>query len=447
MAIDQSFRRTTSLQSTDAISFDQDNGAGGVRDRKMVMSDFASELFRLAQPVEHRVELGTNEPTDDDSAILIARAVTADSSFSHGIRDETTFNTPTDGAYASFDAIPKVSGATAYNHLHGFQARPNYSGSTSIGAVSGFTHQITHGGSGTIALAHGVKISDALGDGPITNQYGIWIDNLTRGSSNIAIYSQCTGPSYLAGTLQVAGLVSMGTAPRITAAGFTTYGSILSHNTTGDFLSNPNLTIINGVLDFKSSSGATIRASYAGQGVSIQTGGSTERLNVSSAGVTRPGADNTQTLGSASYRWSEVFAGTGTINTSDEREKQDVADIDPRVLRAWGRVKFQQFRWRDSVQKKGEGARIHFGVIAQRVKEAFEAEGLDPFAYGLLCYDEWGAQPERWSEPVLDDDGNVVVESALIAPALAAGNRYGVRYEEALALECAYLRARLDGLL
>ena len=65
------------------------------------------------------------------------------------------------------------------------------------------------------------------------------------------------------------------------------------------------------------------------------------------------------------------------------------------MLYLWhGRVEYVQFRFNDAVEKEGDGARWHFGVIAQRVKAAFEAEGLDPFAFGILCYDEWGERTE-----------------------------------------------------
>lgn len=145
-----------------------------------------------------------------------------------------------------------------------------------------------------------------------------------------------------------------------------------------------------------------------------------------------PGADNTISCGSGSIRWSVIYAGTGTINTSDENYKQDIDEIDPAVLRAWGKVKYCSYRFKDAVEEKGSSARIHFGVIAQQVKAAFESEGLDPFKYGILCYDEWESIQE-----VRDEDGN------LIRSAMSAGSRYGVRYEEALALECAYLRSKL----
>ena len=156
-------------------------------------------------------------------------------------------------------------------------------------------------------------------------------------------------------------------------------------------------------------------------------------------------------LGNASNLWKEIFCANATINTSDERLKQDIEDIDEAVFRAWEKVDFKQFRFKDSVNIKGENARIHFGVIAQRVKEAFESEGLDGFKYGLLCYDEW--EDEFEDEEVVDkpteydEDGNETVpakthiEKKLVR---AAGNAYGIRYGEALALECAYQRWKLE---
>ncbi len=83
---------------------------------------------------------------------------------------------------------------------------------------------------------------------------------------------------------------------------------------------------------------------------------------------------------------------------------------------------------------------------------AFASEGLDAARYGLLCHDEWDDEYEDVEvidEPESTDaDGNVIpakthIEHRLITP---AGDRYGIRYGEALALECAYQRWRLDRL-
>jgi hypothetical protein len=122
--------------------------------------------------------------------------------------------------------------------------------------------------------------------------------------------------------------------------------------------------------------------------------------------------DNSISLGTATRRWSVVYAGTGTINTSDLRDKQDIellSESEKRVAIALKKL-VKKFKFKDAIAKKGDAARIHVGVIAQEVAQAFDAEGLDPNRYGILCYDEWEAAEDQ-----------------------PAGNRYGVRYEELLA--------------
>lgn len=156
---------------------------------------------------------------------------------------------------------------------------------------------------------------------------------------------------------------------------------------------------------------------YAGEGggsgiFRVYTGG-TERFRIDNAsGHTTSGADNTQTLGSASKRWSVVYAGTGTINTSDKNEKQDIASLDAAELATASAIKglIKKFRFKDAVSTKGDAARVHVGVIAQEVKSAFDANGLDVSQYGIFCSDTW-TDEETGEEKT----------------------RLGVRYEELLA--------------
>jgi len=200
--------------------------------------------------------------------------------------------------------------------------------------------------------------------------------------------------------------------------------------------------------------GITPQSSASHDYLSASFNSFTSPLWASGSASFSPGDDNLKTLGRASFRWSTVYAATGTINTSDERTKQQIQPVDDAVLRAWGKVNYTQFKFNDAVENKGAGARWHFGLIAQRVKEAFESEGLDAFDYGLLCYDEW--EDEIVEHPAIpakpasyDSDGNLVKpavegKEAWTQVRAVAGNRYGIRYEEALALECAYLRSKLN---
>lgn len=165
-----------------------------------------------------------------------------------------------------------------------------------------------------------------------------------------------------------------------------------------------------------------------------------------------PGTDNATSLGRNSNRWSVVYAGTGSINTSDERYKTSVASASDTLLDAVGAVPIHTFQFTDAVEKKGsDAARLHVGVIAQEVASAFEAKGLDAARYGLFCHDEWKDEYETVEvvdEPeVLGEDGEVVTPAVTHTEQkkiLSAGDRYGIRYEEFLTLECARLRRELN---
>ena len=152
-----------------------------------------------------------------------------------------------------------------------------------------------------------------------------------------------------------------------------------------------------------------------------------------------PDSDNTQSVGSAVNRWAQIYAGAGTINTSDFNDKQDIRELAEVELRVAKRLKnlVRVYRFKDAVTTKGPNARMHVGVIAQEVRLAFEAEGLDADDYGVLCYDSWPEQSqevETW-DAEYDDAGNLKREAGfrIVRPARPAGGRYGVRYDELLA--------------
>jgi len=100
--------------------------------------------------------------------------------------------------------------------------------------------------------------------------------------------------------------------------------------------------------------------------------------------------DNSQSIGTAAFRWTTVYAATDTINTSDENLKQDIEELNAAENAAAITVKslIKKFRFKDAVIKKGDDARIHVGVIAQEVEQAFVNAGLDPRRYALFCEDE-----------------------------------------------------------
>lgn len=162
--------------------------------------------------------------------------------------------------------------------------------------------------------------------------------------------------------------------------------------------------------------------------VNLAIGGSTIAELTSAA--YRPHVTNTITLGTASLDWKDVFTQNAVTVVSDARQKQDILPIDERALDAWADVAYVQYRWIDSVAHKGEAARTHFGVVAQRVQEVFAAHGLDAGHYGLFTYDVW-------EESAVMDGAVDGVESWSYVP---AGDRYGIRPDTCLMLEAALQR-------
>ncbi len=102
-------------------------------------------------------------------------------------------------------------------------------------------------------------------------------------------------------------------------------------------------------------------------------------------------ADNFISLGTASARYEDIYATNGTIQTSDQNDKQDIAELSEAEQRVAVACKglIRKFKWKSAVASKGSDARYHFGVIAQDVQAAFAAEGLDAGDYGLFISSTW----------------------------------------------------------
>jgi len=103
------------------------------------------------------------------------------------------------------------------------------------------------------------------------------------------------------------------------------------------------------------------------------------------------GRDDAIDLGQSGNRFDDIYATNGTIQTSDRNDKQDIeelSDAEQRVAVACKGL-LRKFRWKSSVEEKGEDARIHFGIIAQDLQDAFTAEGLDAGRYGMFINSTW----------------------------------------------------------
>jgi len=106
---------------------------------------------------------------------------------------------------------------------------------------------------------------------------------------------------------------------------------------------------------------------------------------------TQANLDNSVDLGSSSARFDDIYATNGTIQTSDANEKQDIEALSEAETRVAVAAKglLRKFRWRSAVEEKGDEARVHFGIIAQDLQAAFEAEGLDAGDYAMFIHSTW----------------------------------------------------------
>ena len=142
--------------------------------------------------------------------------------------------------------------------------------------------------------------------------------------------------------------------------------------------------------------------------------------------------DNLVDLGDASARWDDVYATNGTIQTSDQNEKQQIASLTDAEMEAAKAISklFKTFKWNDSVAEKGDDARIHTGVIAQEVEQAMTDAGLNAGDYAFFISSDW----------VDEETGE-------------ERNRKGIRYPQLLSFigaateqRLASIEARLDAL-
>lgn len=235
-----------------------------------------------------------------------------------------------------------------------------------------------------------------------------------------------TPATYPAAGSFVLGMKSDRTGEVFNIADFVTKGSDGNYRVPGStlFLNSDKLIVQHDGSD------VYIRANNSGSIVYL--GANNANLWQLQSGALKPTTDNSQALGGSSNRVSVVFAATGSINTSDERDKREIGAIPDAWLDAWGEVDWCRFKFND-------GQRWHAGLVAQRVHAAFAMRGIDAFEIGLCCFDEWPAEPAR--EAVRDKETNALISAAV--PARPAGDRWGLRYDECFALEAAWQRREL----
>ena len=131
-----------------------------------------------------------------------------------------------------------------------------------------------------------------------------------------------------------------------------------------------------------------------------------------------------------------TWTGTACQITSDQRLKQQISEIDDKLLDAWEDVEPSQFKYNDAVNEKGKDkARLHTGYVVQQIDSACKSHGVDVSQYGLYCHEEYPQETEEVE--VEQKDGTKTKERKVIRE---ASEHYSLRYTEVYAVECMYLR-------
>lgn len=146
---------------------------------------------------------------------------------------------------------------------------------------------------------------------------------------------------------------------------------------------------------------------YGGNTLSVTEGGAQTNCRMAVggdlvvSGSAAPSVDGAGSLGFSDYRWSVVYAQTGTITTSDREKKTDISYALERYDALFEKLRPASYRL-----KSGTSGRTHTGLVAQDVEQALRACGLTGQDFAAFV------KTQR-------EDG---------------GADYGLRYEELIAL-------------
>ncbi len=160
--------------------------------------------------------------------------------------------------------------------------------------------------------------------------------------------------------------------------------------------------------------------------------------------------DNYVDIGNSTYRYDDIYATNGTIQTSDANEKQQIASLTDAEITAAKAISklFKTFKWNDKVEAKGDAARTHTGVIAQDVEQAMTDAGLDAGNYAFFISTTWWEADETYT----DDDGveqtrtNTYKTIEEAPEGATERTRLGIRYPELLSFIGAATEQRLTSI-
>lgn len=216
------------------------------------------------------------------------------------------------------------------------------------------------------------------------------------------------------------------------------------------------------VIDTANSAGGCIWAEGAALrfGTGTFSSGTPPVLDIQQGFVT-PSTDNATSFGSFNRRWTNIYAATGTVQTSSAAHKTPVMPLYAAEISAAQQLATEigKFKFLDAVDEKGNAARDHIGLTVQRAIAVMQWHGLSPFNYGFICYDAWPEKIINHAEvldDLLDENGDVVhdengaavrvVVRAAYTETQEAGEIYSFRPDELSLFIARGQAARIDAL-
>lgn len=307
----------------------------------------------------------------------------------HAFADKTVISAVTDyGGYGTFDATTVLQGSNAQDHMFSFQDRNNYSGSGSIRDFSGYISRPVHSGTGVINSRSSIQITGVTitNGGTILEESGVTIGALNNANANVGlkidqakltgkisfgIYAPNGASSYHKGNWSL-GLSDQSASAKLTVQGDTAGSKVA-------FMDSTTTAAIAGAV------GDNAFNVFTNAGSRLEIRPSAQNYAVTA------GANNAQDLGAASTVWKGGYFGTAPQVISDATHKTDVRKMSA-VERSVG-IKISKeigiWQFLESVEEKGDAARLHCSTTVQRVIEIFGEAGLDAFRYGFICFDKW----------------------------------------------------------
>lgn len=229
-----------------------------------------------------------------------------------------------------------------------------------------------------------------------TGGHGKFILNNTSGGQAVAVLGNSSAGAYLGvsagiSTLADGATTSFGAGLNISVPNVLNNENGISFGTSDistrpaaavTFYDSDTSTYGNGGLRFKTSSGTlTTRMTIDPTG-NVGIGAASPQTKLQVAGVISPATNNTHSLGNATYRFTEVYATNGVINTSDRREKKDINDTNL-GLDFINLLRPVSYRWNTGVDED-----IHYGLIAQEAEQAVLQTRQDNQKTSIVTHDQ-----------------------------------------------------------